>query len=465
MKILLVRPAADTRYMSASYQVLRLEPLSLEYLAASVKGDHDVRLLDLRLSGEEELRRVIQSFQPQLIGTGGDSCEARACKRVLSVAKQLDPQILTVVGGIHATTLPQDFHHPAVDLVCVNEGVFAFREIVERLERGGGFGGVHGIAINASGAQRRTPERPLSELDQLPFPDRSVTAAYRRHYGFSPLSRQAALMRFTQGCVGRCEGCPSWAQTGKRYLRRSVAGAVEELKGVAEPYVYFACEESLLDSNLGLALAEEVIEQGLHKRFAMPMMADTIVEKPEVIEVWAEAGLQDAVVTLEPKDGRKGPWARWAEAEEALKILKANGISCIGSLVVRPDFTLDDFNGLVETTRRLEIDFPRFYVQTPVPGTELYRRSRPLLVEHDFDLWDGRHAVTPTRLPLPVFYDELKHAYRTHREAPVMAFYRQKLGPLTAAEMDEEIDALRTLYRVVGTLHEDHVRPELSALA
>ena len=41
MRILLVRVAADTRYMRAMYQVVRMEPLSLEYLGAAIKADHE----------------------------------------------------------------------------------------------------------------------------------------------------------------------------------------------------------------------------------------------------------------------------------------------------------------------------------------------------------------------------------------------------------------------------------------
>ena len=62
-------------------------------------------------------------------------------------------------------------------------------------------------------------------------------------------------MRFTQGCVGRCDFCPSWMQTSKRYLRRSVESMIAEMKTIDEPYIYFVCEESLLDTRLSLELA------------------------------------------------------------------------------------------------------------------------------------------------------------------------------------------------------------------
>jgi radical SAM superfamily enzyme YgiQ (UPF0313 family) len=262
--------------------------------------------------GGEGLRRTLEEYRPHVVGTGGDTCEANACTRVLALAKDFDPDVLTVVGGIHATTLPADFHHPAIDLVCVNEGVFAFQEIVRQLERGRDFRGIHGLAINGPEGQALTRPRPLSDLDRLPFPDRSLTAGVRGRYGFSLWGKHLALRRFTQGCVGRCDFCPSWAQTDKRYLRRSVESMLAELRTIEEPYVYFVCEESLLDPQRAIALADAVRAEGIRKRFGMPLRAGTIAARPHVIEAWAKAGLEDTIVGAGARDGGPARLARGA---------------------------------------------------------------------------------------------------------------------------------------------------------
>lgn len=462
MRILLVRIAASTRYMKAMYEVVRMEPLSLEYLGAAVRAHHDVKLLDMRLEGGlEGLQRTLESFRPEIVGTGGDSCEATACKRVLALAKETDPSVLTVVGGIHATTLPADYCCPGIDLVCVNEGVFAFQEIVACRERRGDYRSIHGLGVNlADGTQVLTPERPLSELDLLPFPDRTLTADVRGKYGFSLWGKHLALMRFTQGCVGRCDFCPSWAQTGKRYLKRSVESMLAELATIREPYVYFVCEESLLDTQLSLALARAIRDAGIKKRFGMPLRSDTIVKKPQVIEAWAEAGLEDTIVGIEQADDRflkdREKTTSVQDNVEALKILKANRVACTGSMFFRPDFEKRDFDRLVEHTRELQIDCPQYFILTPIPGTKLFDKAKGELVEHNFDLWDFNHAVTPTRLPLAAFYEEYMNAYRTHLEPWVVELYQKKLAALTPEELDEEMRGLLGFREVFGTLHADH---------
>ena len=329
MRILLVRVAAETRYMNVMYKVVRMEPLSLEYLGAAVKEHHDVEIFDMRLEGGmDDLRRAIAIFAPDVVGTGGDTCEANACKKVLATVKALNRKILTVVGGIHATSMPLDYLHPDIDLVCVNEGVFAFQEIIEQHERGGDFKAIRGVAVNESGIQHPAVPRPISDLNTLPFPDRSLTSRHRSKYGFSLWGKHLALMRFTQGCVGRCDFCPSWAQTDGRYLRRTVESMIAEMTAIEEPYIYFVCEESMLDTKLSLALAQAIQEARRGKRFGMPLRADTIVKKPHVVEAWAAAGLEDTIVGIEQADDQllkdREKTTNIRDNIEALKILKAN---------------------------------------------------------------------------------------------------------------------------------------------
>jgi hopanoid C-3 methylase len=46
-------------------------------------------------------------------------------------------------------------------------------------------------------------------------------------------------------------------------------------------------------------------------------------------------------------------------------------------------------------------------VMTPYPGTEIWHAGAKDLTTLDYRLFDIQHAVLPTTLPLPVFYEEL----------------------------------------------------------
>ena len=61
MKILLIEPAKASLTIGGD-DVFLYEPLALEYLAAGVAKDHEVRILDLRL--EKNWPDVLTEFQP-----------------------------------------------------------------------------------------------------------------------------------------------------------------------------------------------------------------------------------------------------------------------------------------------------------------------------------------------------------------------------------------------------------------
>ena len=139
-----------------------------------------------------------------------------------------------------------------------------------------------------------------------------------------------------------------------------------------------------------------------------------------------------------------------------MKILKACGVACTGSMFFRPDFTKAQFDQLVAHAIEIEIDCPQYFILTPIPGTKLFDKVRDQLVEHNFDLWDFNHAVTPTTLPLRQFYEEYMNAYRTHLEPCVVELYTKKLAKLTEEELASEMDGLLHFREVFGTLHADH---------
>ena len=137
-------------------------------------------------------------------------------------------------------------------------------------------------------------------------------------------------------------------------------------------------------------------------------------------------------------------------------------------LRARRVITAEQFQRLIDHTIELQIDCPQYFILTPIPGTQLFEKSRGQFVEHNFDLWDFNHAVTPTKLPLEDFYELYMSAYGTHFEPCVTAFYKRKLAQMNPADIETEMEGLVGFRKVFGTLHEDHEEyagPSTSACA
>ena len=195
MKILLVEPAKAPRTIGGE-DVFLYEPLALEYIAAGVCQDHDVKILDLRL--EKDLQGAVEQFEPDVVGITSYTVHVNTVRGLFSQIKTWDPEVLTVVGGHHATVAPEDFASPHIDAIVVGEGVFSFKEIVSRRERGEGFEGIPGVCIAGNGSLVKYAPVRVNDLDVFPFPERDYTAQYRSNY-FSEWMKPLASMRTSKG--------------------------------------------------------------------------------------------------------------------------------------------------------------------------------------------------------------------------------------------------------------------------
>jgi radical SAM superfamily enzyme YgiQ (UPF0313 family) len=277
VKVLLVQPPKPSLSMGGE-DLHVFEPLALEYVAAGVSPECDVRIVDLRL--DPDFVRVLADFSPNIVGFTAYTVHVNPVKALARQVKEWNPATLTVVGGHHATIRPEDFPPPTVDLVVRGEGVSAFAEIVQRVTVQRGFADIPGVCFSANGEMEMSDPVLATDLDSLPFPDRALTSGYRNRY-FSEWMRPLASIRTSKGCPHRCNFCALWKLSGGRYLRRSPESIVDELSNIGEPYVFFADDESLVDGARMTRLAQLIREADIKKRYYLYARSDTIVARPQ----------------------------------------------------------------------------------------------------------------------------------------------------------------------------------------
>jgi len=407
MKILLVQPMAQPGAIVGDISLM--EPLALEYIAAGLKSHHDVKILDLRF--DDNLNGVLEDFVPEVVGTTGYTAQVKRCKDILRKTKQFNRDIVTIVGGHHATVAPQDFYEPFIDVIVIGEGVFAMKEIVEILEKKGDLKRIHGLVINENGKFHQTEPRTNIELDSLPFPDREWNPDHRKSYclGFGP-ERPIALLRTSLGCAYKCMYCAQWKISGGKYITREPKFIVEELSTIKEPYIFFADDEAFLDADRMMELARLIKEANIKKKYHVFARADTIAKHPDLIKKWREIGLSYVVVGFEAFSDIELEYLKknisLDSNEEAIKIIRENNIVNFADFIVRPDFDKKDFRRLRDYVREKKLYNPKFPIFTPFPGTDYYESVKSELTSDDYELYDFKHALVPTKLPLDEFYKE-----------------------------------------------------------
>lgn len=424
MKVLLIYPNAHKELIGYGDLGAIAEPLSLEYLAAGARLDsHDVRLLDLRLH-PEDLDRTVLDYAPDLVGVTGYSMHVLRVLRICQRVKELRPEARVVVGGHHATLMPEDFFEPQVDFVVCGEGVGPLRRLLGSLAAGAPVGGIAGLWAR-EGETFVSGGPPASfSIDDIPPPDRSLTAADRDSY-FIDWMRPIALVRTTVGCPYRCSFCSLWKIMDGRYYLRDNERVVDEIASLREDYVFLVDDEAFINAKRMTALAEALRDRGVRKRYFAYCRIDTFLHHRSTMELWREIGLERLFIGIEATSKEElddyNKRIGVAQIEEGLRIARELGIGIFAGFVVNTAYTAGDFKRLERFIRHNRIEYPSFTVLTPIPGTsalesfdhvtEKQANGRP-----NWALFDLQHPVTATHLPRPEFEKRYKDLYRVFSE-------------------------------------------------
>ncbi len=433
LRILLVQPEHAGEEIGFRLASLP-EPLHLELLAATVP-QHEVRILDMRLDGA--LEAVLESFAPDVVGVTALTPEVYAAQAVARIAKAVSSHVFVVVGGHHASLLPEDFCIPDVDAIALWEGEKVFAALIAAIAAGAGVEDVPNLIRRAADGRfvRNRVVLGATDMDALPLPRRDLTAPYRDRYFF--LGHQPDNSVATgRGCPYRCNFCSVWAFYGGRTSQMSPQRVLRELSEIDGREVTFVDDNFLMNHRREDAIADMVKSEGLKMRFKMECRTDSIVRHPELVRKWTDVGLNGVLLGLEGADdgALKHVNKRNTAAinERAIKVLQDLGVVIWGAFIVDPDWTEDDFARLREYVDDHAITHTQFTVLTPLPGTELYRLRHDQLLTHDYTCFDTMHAVVPTRLPREVFYQHFAALYRQTKLGPYYDLVQS--GRLTVEE-------------------------------
>jgi radical SAM superfamily enzyme YgiQ (UPF0313 family) len=410
MKILLIKPPQNPNLTKTTLY----EPLELEYLAASLRG-LTVRILDMRI--DRNLHRDLVNFKPDLVGISAYTCEYNTAVQILKEIRLSDKSIKTVVGGHHASFMPDDFVLPWVDCIFIGYADHTLPQYINALGNSNKLKEIPNIGIVENNSVFFT-KRDLTfpDLNSLPMPDRSLTYKYRNKYHDSVRNRLSLLMT-SRGCSFRCNFCACWKLMEGKYAARTPESIINELKSLPEEIeaVYFSDDNTFNDIERMWKLSALIKKNGIKKKLQMYARADTIVRNQALFEDLAGAGLQFLTVGIESFRNSDLDFYKKKTTVEintrAIHILKKLNIHILAHVIVRPEYSKDDFRQLLSYVYENNLFRPGFPVLTPLPGTELYQNTRDSFVITNFDFFDFVHAILPTKLGPKDFYRQLTNLY------------------------------------------------------
>ncbi len=363
LKTISLRPPIDLLYATASFEAAGCECRVVDY------------------PGEEmdwsELERELHSFAPDVLLLSITTPSLDDDTKAATLAKKVDPKILTVAKGAHFNTLDRESleKYPALDVVLRGE----YEETCKEIGEGKPLDQIQGITWrNERSEIVQNPDRPfIADLDAIPFPARhlSKNALYVR-----PDNGQLQTTILTnRGCPFHCIYCLANQVSGTKNRYRSVENVIAEIRECVEKHGIrsFLFRSDLFTQNKKwvIRLCQAILDSGLKIDWACNSRVDTL--NPEVLGWMKKAGCWIIAFGVESGNqetlDRIDKAAKVEDSFKAIAMTREAGIkSSVYLLMGLPWDTRESIGELMEYARKLNPDVLEFFYTYPFPGTPLY---------------------------------------------------------------------------------------------
>jgi radical SAM superfamily enzyme YgiQ (UPF0313 family) len=256
----------------------------------------------------------------------------------------------------------------------------------------------------------------MPDPDSLPFPRRDLVAHLNQRYYYL-FHRPVALLKTTWGCPYDCNFCFNRMVTDGKVFARSPESIANELEQITVEDIYIVDDIFLINRRRLSRLAKLIRERGIRKKYLVFGRSDVIAENEDLIEEWAELGLQAVLVGLEattnPELDSMNKDSTMDHNRQAIKILRSHGVDIYGSFIPQPDYQKQDWDRLEKFILDTGLVYLNISPLTPLPNTKLYFDTvDQITVDRSaHGLWDLSHILLPTKQPLKEYYRSLLGVY------------------------------------------------------
>ncbi len=295
-------------------------------------------------------------------------------------------QDMPIIWGGHHPTLKaeQTLKHPLVDFIVRGEGEITLVELLRALEAGANndtFAGIAGLSFKQGCESCHNPNRQASDINAIPLPDLSL---YEKTFRSS---REIPYIS-SRGCPFDCRFCCNAAfnrQHGLRFRQSSISRVLDDLESISrqyDPKMIFMWDDLFLATPSRVA---SFVEGYRRKNFQFGWQA---FGRCDIFSRLSESTVRDLQsvnlkrVFFGVESGSPDILERIRKRQKVDDVLAA--AKKLQSFEIGADFTF--MNGFPGETRqdvranlRLRQDLKRilpecsirFFVYTPLPGTEM----------------------------------------------------------------------------------------------
>jgi anaerobic magnesium-protoporphyrin IX monomethyl ester cyclase len=411
MKVLLINPP-QIFYPGSDAPAGNL-PLGLMYVAAVLeKAGYQAEILDALMTDAaflkvgdttevgmpyERIKEDVRKRKPDIVGIANPfTCQAENTVRVANLVKEVDPDILTVVGGPHVTVVPLKFLEDAenVDIAVIGEGEYTMLDVARFFEGQKKISEVQGIAYRKDKKPVLNPPRPfIQNLDELPYPAYHLVDMERylspEKIEYRSFKGRAISMITSRGCPFNCNFCSVHLHMGRMFRAHSPDYVISHIEYVVKKYrvktIFFEDDNLTLDQKRFETICDKIIEKDIRFKWETPngIRADYLTLS--LLEKMQKSGCQSIIFGIESGDQYVldniiDKSLKITEAIRVAKLCREIGLDASAFYVIGfPGEKKENIMKTVELALKLKKEYDLgmlLHIATPLYGTRLYEECR-----------------------------------------------------------------------------------------
>lgn len=386
-KLLLINPVNPRKVGLTVNTSARFPPLGLGIVAALTPDDWEIEILD-------ENFESFRYKEADLVGLTAFTAAARRAYEIAALYRKKG--VTTVLGGIHASILPEEALQ-YVDTVVVGEAESVWPELIKDFERG---------------RVERVYRGEWLDLKEM---------VIARHDLFHP-GYMFGSVQTSRGCPFDCEFCSVPSFNGRRYRRRPVEDVLRELKTIRRKMVNFV-DDNIIGygedaSERAIALFKGMIDRGIDKEWycassmnfadSEEMLAYAAKSGCRLVFLGVEAEDRNALVEMNKSINLKTGVDSY---QDVFRRINRHGIAVVGAFIYGLDSdTPSVLRSRTDYIAASGIDVVQITYLTALPGTRLFQRLKKegRLLYTDFPQdWDRHDMTEVTHRPRSMEPEEL----------------------------------------------------------
>ncbi len=433
-KVMLITPPYHSGVVEAAGTWLNL---GFVYLAGSLrKAGYDVEIYDAMsyFHGYAEIAKRIEAYKPDVVAATASTATINDCLEVCRLSKQINPEIITVLGNVHPTFMWEEIltgPRGSVDYIVRGEGELTLPELLTCHFAKGALSKVKGIAFRADGGAFATPAREyIPDLDSIEGAWDLVDWGI---YTYRPTPGSVlAIVNSSRGCNQHCSFCSQQLFWSRTWRAKSPEKFVAELELIHTKYgvnaAMLADETPTLDRRRWEKILDLLIERSMGIDLFMETRVKDIIRDRDILRRYREAGIVHIYAGVESTSQatleRFNKDIKIEESKLAIDLINEHDIISETSFVLgMPEETKESISTTVELAKHYNPDMAFFLAISPWPYADIYPSLEKNVITRDYSKYN---LIEPVLKPANMTIDEL----RDELNGSTRMFYMDKFSKL-----------------------------------